>query len=239
MPEGPSPTMMPATTRLKWAVVGWTAGFLGSLAAVVVVVALFGLDLGGEDASSELTLGPLFLLQIPLWIGLLGTPLLARTRGLNWREQMGWRIRPADAPLGIAAGLLMQFVLLPLLYLPILEIFEDLDVEAPARELTEMAEASPEVAMLVFMTVIAAPLTEEIFFRGLLQGALRDRFGPVRAVVISSLAFAVVHFQVVQFPALLVIGVVHALLVLATRRLGPALWSHVAFNAATVVVLLS
>ena len=231
--------MMPATTRLKWAVVGWTLGFLGSLAAVVVVVALFGLDLDGEDASSELTLGPLFLLQVPLWIGLLGTPLLARRRGLRWKEQMGWRMRPADAPLGIAAGLLMQFVLLPLLYLPILEVFEDLDVEGPARELTEMAEASPEVAMLVFMTVIAAPFTEEVFFRGLLQGALRDRFGPVRAVVISSLAFAVVHFQVVQFPALLVIGVVHALLVLATGRLGPALWSHVAFNAATVVVLLS
>ena len=233
------PTMMPATTRLKWAVVGWTAGFLGSLAGVVVVVALFGLDLGGEDASSELTLGPLFLLQIPLWIGLLGTPLLARRRGLNWREQMGWRMRPADVPAGVAVGLLMQFVLLPLLYLPILEVFEDLDVERPARELTEMAEAPPEIAVLVFMTVIAAPLTEEVFFRGLLQGALRDRFGPVRAVVISSLAFAAVHFQVVQFPALLVIGLVHALLVLATGRLGAALWSHVAFNAATVVVLLA
>ena len=232
------PPMMPATTRLKWAVVGWTAGFLGSLAAVVVLT-LYGLDLGGEDASSELTLGPLFLLQIPLWIGLLGTPLLARTRGLRWNEQMGWRMRPADVPAGIAVGLLLQFVLLPLLYLPILEVFEDLDVEGPARELTEMAEATPEVAMLVFMTVIAAPLTEEVFFRGLLQGALRDRFGPVRAVVISSLAFAMVHFQVVQFPALLVIGVVHALLVLATGRLGAALWSHVAFNAATVVVLLS
>ena len=233
------PTMMPATTRLKWAVAGWTLGFLGSLAAVVLVVALFGLDLGGEGASSELTLGPLFLLQVPLWIGLVGTPLLARRRGLNWREQMGWRMRPSDVPVGVAAGLLLQFVLLPLLYLPILEVFEDLDVEGPARDLTEMAEAAPEVAMLVFMTVIAAPLTEEVFFRGLLQGALRDRFGPVRAVVISSLAFAVVHFQVVQFPALLVIGVVHALLVLATGRLGAALWSHVAFNAATVVVLLA
>lgn len=231
------PPMMPATTRLKWAVVGWTAGFLGSLAAAVVVVALLGVDLGGEDASSELTLGPLLLLQVPLWIGLLGTPLLARTRGLRWPEQMGWRMRPADVPAGIAVGLLLQFVLLPLLYLPILEVFEDLDVEGPARELTEMAEAPPEVAVLVFMTVVAAPLTEEVFFRGLLQGALRDRFGPVRAVVISSLAFAVVHFQVVQFPALLVIGIVHGLLVLATRRMGAALWSHTAFNAVTVIAL--
>ncbi len=229
--------MMPANTRLKWAVVGWTAGFLGSLVGVVAVVVLLGVDLGGEGSGLEL--GWLVLLQVPVWIGLFGTPLLARTRGLRWKEQLGWRMRPADVPMGIAVGLLLQFVVLPLLYLPILEVFEDLDVEAPARELTEMAASPLEVAMLVFMTVVAAPLTEEVFFRGLLQGAVRDQLGPVRAVAISSLAFAVVHFQVVQFPALLVIGVVHALLVLATGRLGAALWSHVAFNAATVIVLLA
>ena len=227
------PTMMPATTRLKWAVVGWTLGFLGSLVGVIAVVAIQGADLGGE----ELTLGSLVLLQVPLWIGLLGTPLLARSRGLNWPEQIGWRMRPVDVPLGIAVGLLLQLVVLPLLYIPILEVFDDLDVEAPARELVGMAEAPLQVAALVLMTVIAAPLTEEVFFRGLLQGALRDRFGPVRAVAVSSLSFAVVHFQVVQFPALLVIGIVHGLLTLATRRIGAALWSHTAFNAVTVIAL--
>ena len=233
------PSMMPATTRLKWAAVGWVAGFVGSLVGLVVAVSLLGLDPGGEEASSGLTLGVLVLLQVPVWIGLFGTPLLARSRGLRWKEQMGWRMRPVDVPTGIAVGLLLQFVLLPLLYIPILEVFEDLDVEGPARELTEMVQAPMEVAALVFMTVVAAPLTEEVFFRGLLQGALRDRFGPARAVAVSSLAFAVVHFQVAQFPALIVIGVVHALLVLATGRLGAALWSHTAFNAATVIVLLA
>ena len=233
MPVGPEPTMMPATTRLKWAVTGWIAGFLGSLVALIAVVVFRGVG-----ASLELTLGWLVLLQVPLWIGLLGTPLLARSRGLSWPEQMGWRMRPVDVPLGLGVGLLLQLVVIPLLYLPILEVFEDLDVEAPARELAELAETPFEVAALVLMTVIAAPLTEEVFFRGLLQGALRDRFGPVRAVAISSLAFAVVHFQVVQFPALLVFGIVHGLLVLTTRRLGAALWSHAAFNAVTVTVLL-
>ncbi len=223
--------MMPAATRLKWAVVGWASGFLGSLVAAVAVVAVQGVD------PEELALSALFLLQIPLWLGLLGTPLLARTRGLSWSEQMGWRMRPVDAPLGIAVGVLLQLVLLPLLYLPILEVFDDLDVEGPARDLVGLAEAPAEIAALVLMTVIAAPLTEEVFFRGLLQGALRDRFGPIGAVALSSLAFAAVHFQVVQFPALLVIGIAHSLLVLATGRIGAALWSHLAFNAVTVIAL--
>ena len=113
---------------------------------------------------------------------------------------MGWRMRPRDLPVGAVVGLVMQFVLLPLLYVPILRLFDDLDVEGPARDLTEQAGGPLEIAALVFITVVAAPLTEELFFRGLFQGALRDRLGPVRAVAIASCAFAVVHFQAVQFP---------------------------------------
>lgn len=228
---------MSAATRLKWAVIGWALGFLGSLIGVIVLVSVLGLDSGTDDATSELALGALVLLQVPLWLGLLGTPLLARSRGLVWRDQMGWRMRPVDVPLGIAVGLLLQLVILPLLYIPILDVFDDVDVEEPARDLVGMAEAPLEIAALVLMTVIAAPLTEEVFFRGLLQGALRDRFGPVRAVAVSSFAFAVVHFQLVQFPALLVIGIVHGVLLLVTRRMGAALWSHATFNAVTVLAL--
>ncbi len=227
---------MSAGVRLKWALIGWSAGFLASVAAAIVVMAAAGLD-DSDDMAAELGLGWLLVLQIPLWFGLVGTPLLAQRRGLNWTEQLGWRIKSVDIPLGIAIGLGLQLVVLPLLYWPILQVFDDLDVEGPARELVDLADSPWGFAALVAMTVVAAPLTEEIFFRGLLQGALRDRLGSTAAVAISSLAFAVVHFQVLQFPALLVIGIAHAVLVQRTRRIGAALCSHVAFNAVTVVAL--
>jgi len=232
------PAAMPAGVRLKWALVGWSAGFLASVAGAIMVMAAAGFD-NSDDMAADLGLGWLLLLQIPLWFGLLGTPLLARRRGLNWSEQLGWRIKPVDVPLGIAVGLGLQLVVLPVLYWPILQVFDDLDVEAPARELVDLADSSWGFAALLAMTVIAAPLTEEIFFRGLLQGALRDRLGATAALVISSLAFAVVHFQALQFPALLVIAVAHAVLVQRTGRIAAALCSHVAFNALTVVALAS
>ena len=53
------------------------------------------------------------------------------------------------------------------------------------------------------------------------------------------MAFGITHFQLVQLPALVLVGVVNGLLVLRTGRLGPALWSHAAFNAVTVAVLVS
>ena len=230
---------MPATTRLTWAAAGWAAGFVASLAATVV--ALLVLPSAGDSGATgqELSIVGLVALQVPLWLGLLGTPLLARRHGLDWRSQIRWRMRAIDVPLGAATGLALQLVVVPLMYWPILRIFGDLDVERPARELTGLAETPLEVVLLVVMTVMLAPLTEEVFFRGLLQGALLDRLGPVGAVSIASAAFGITHFQVVQFPALVLVGVVNGLLVLRTGRLGPALWSHAAFNAVTVAVLVS
>ena len=234
---------MPATTRLTWAAAGWAAGFVASL--VATIVALLVLPSAGDSGASgeqllqELSIVGLVALQVPLWLGLLGTPLLARRYGLDWRSQIRWRMRAIDVVVGAAIGLALQIVVVPLLYWPIFRIFGDLDVERPARELTGLAETPLEVVLLVVMTVMLAPLTEEVFFRGLLQTALLDRLGPVRAVAVSSVAFGVTHFQLVQFPALVLVGVVNGILVLRTGRLGPALWSHAAFNAVTVAVLVS
>ncbi len=234
---------MPATTRLTWAAAGWAAGFVASLAATVVALIVLPSagDSGasGEELLQELSIVGLVALQVPLWLGLLGTPLLARRYGLDWRHQIRWRMRVVDVPVGTGIGLALQLVVVPLMYWPILRIFGDLDVEGPARELSELADTPLEVILLVVMTVLLAPLTEEVFFRGLLQGALRDQLGPVWAVSIASVAFGITHFQLVQFPALVLVGVVNGLLVLRTGRLGPALWSHAAFNAITVAVLVS
>ena len=234
---------MPATTRLTWAAVGWAAGFVGSLAATIAAVVVLGgpevLDGVEQEFMGRLGVGGLVMLQVPLWLGLFGTPLLAKRYGLDWRRQLAWRMRGIDIPVGAFIGLVMQFVAVPLLYWPIFRIFGDLDVEEPARELTGLAGTPVEVVLLAVMTVVMAPVTEEVFFRGLLQGALRDRIGPVWAVAIASVAFGITHFQLVQFPALVLVGVVNGLLVLRTGRLGPALWSHAAFNAVTVVVLLA
>ena len=234
---------MPATTRLTWAAAGWAAGFVASLAATVVALIVLPSagDSGasGEELLQELSIVGLVALQVPLWLGLLGTPLLARRYGLDWRHQIRWRMRVVDVLVGTGIGLALQLVVVPLMYWPIFRIFGDLDVEGPARELSELADTPLEVILLVVMTVLLAPLTEEVFFRGLLQGALRDRLGPVWAVSIASVAFGITHFQLVQFPALVLVGVVNGLLVLRTGRLGPALWSHAAFNAITVAVLVS
>ncbi|MGH9118683.1 MAG: lysostaphin resistance A-like protein [Acidimicrobiales bacterium] len=225
----------PPSWGLGDAALGFLAGFTGSYVAIILYVAVFGDDDPG--------LAGRVLLQAPLWAGLLALPLVvARTKGNGARPDFGLYLRPLDVPLGLAIGLALQLIVLPAVYYPIFwltDIDAD-DVSAPAEELTSQATSGLGVALLVFLVVIGAPIAEEVFYRGLLLRSLRKRnLGVAAAVIISSVLFALSHFQLIQIPALLVFGLVAAVLAVRTGRLGPSIWAHVGFNLTSVVVLLA
>ena len=79
--------------------------------------------------------------------------------------------------------------------------------------------------------LLLVPLSEELFFRGLLLDHLRRGFTPVRAILLCTLLFAILH---TPLTASLVAGILSVLacgLVLKTRALACALQLHVAWNA--------
>jgi membrane protease YdiL (CAAX protease family) len=92
--------------------------------------------------------------------------------------------------------------------------------------------------LLVAIVAIAAPVVEELFYRGLWLRSVERRLGTAAAVGVSSVVFAAVHFQPYDFPALLGFAVVVAVLTVRTGRLGPAIWAHVVFNLTAVLNLL-
>ena len=176
--------------------------------------------------------------QLGLWLGLLGAPLLAsRRKGTGSLEaDFGMAARRSDAPLGVGVGLASQLVVVPLVYLPLRSLVNGRDLSQPAKKIARAAHG-PAFVLLAVLLVVAAPFIEELFFRGLLLRALARRFGTRWAVAGSSLAFAVAHFEGIQFPALLVVGVVFGVLAVRYGRLGPGMWAHGAFNAVVVVAL--
>jgi membrane protease YdiL (CAAX protease family) len=216
------------------AAAGFALGFIGSLFAAAVYFTLAG------DADRGLV--TLVLLQIPLWIGLLGMPLwAARAKGNGARRDLGLWMRWTDAPLGLLVGAGLQLLVLPALYYPIFRLtsIDPDDVSEPALDLTERADGWFGVSALILLVVIGAPIAEELFYRGLLLRSLEKRGLPVIwAVVISSVLFALSHFQFIQFPALLVFGLVAGWLAVRTGRLGASIWTHLSFNLTSVFLLL-
>ena len=200
-----------------------------------------GIDL--DDHRIPLAVG--VMLNVPLWACFVGVPLWARGEGLDWRRHLGWSMKLIDVPIGLAIGVVSQLLVLPVLYIPILRWVDGDDLEAPARDLIATAGTSLDVVALIVLTVIGAPIAEEILFRGMLHRGIADleadrgRLGVAMAVVASSAIFAASHLQLLQFPGLFAIGAIAAMGLSLTGRLGTSIWIHVGFNATTVVVLLS
>lgn len=216
--------------------IGLLVGMLASVLAMVVVVAV-----QGSDAADDPGLAVGSLVQGALYLGLLGVPAwLVFARGVRWVD-LGWHRMPTgrvrEALQGLAIGVVAQMAAVPLLYVPILLLSDDLDVSGPARELVDRADGAG-VALLVVMVVVMAPVAEELFFRGLALRAFESRMGRRSALAASALLFGLTHLQLLQLPALVMIGLVCGWLAQRDGTLGRAVWAHVGFNAVTVLVLL-
>lgn len=84
---------------------------------------------------------------------------------------------------------------------------------------------------------VAAPIGEELFFRGVLYTFIRERWGVWPAVSISSLIFAVVHGDVAVGVSALALGVIFALLFEYSRSLWAPVLAHVINNGAKIALL--
>jgi hypothetical protein len=203
------------------------------------------------QASSQFAAGQMFsislppplwltaLMQIPLWLGLGGAPIwFAIKKGKGVVAELGLRMKIIDAPIGLAVGVACQLILVPLVYLALRPILGVKDVSAAARELTDRA-TDPLSIVLVFLIVgIAAPIAEEIYFRGMAQRIFGRRLGPWAAIFAAAAFFAATHLQPLQFPALLLFGVVLGFMAWRSGRIGLSIWAHVGFNVVAAAGLL-
>ncbi|CAI8318909.1 MAG: Uncharacterised protein [Acidimicrobiaceae bacterium] len=234
--ENPTPSgITEPDPQLSWGVrhviYGW---LLGQVAVILVVIAINAFDSGIDldDPSLEITA----ILQAALWVGTLGIPMwLYLVKGVSWKE-FGWEFQKNDILPGLLIGLGTQ-IAAGLLYLPLVLIFDGIDVSEPARELVDKATGFG-VFLLFLVVAIGAPLVEELFYRGLTLKAFEKKMSNRLALVLSSLVFAIAHLQLIQFPALFLFGFVAGYLARKYDRLGRAVWAHVGFNTTTVVALL-
>jgi membrane protease YdiL (CAAX protease family) len=241
--EVPAPTLPPTRWGIGDALLGLLIANTAALFIGAAILAATGYV--QEGADGRLPLAMIAVLQIPLWAGYLGMPLYAaRRKGNGVVADFGLRMERWDVLKGIGVGLATQLVAIPLVYVLIFALTDalgwefDQDLSAAARELTDKATDPLGVVLLVLIVAIAAPVIEELFFRGLLLRSFEQRFGRAWALWGSSLIFGAVHLQLLQLPALVLIGLVLGWLTLRTGRLGPAVWAHIAFNSVATVTLL-
>jgi uncharacterized protein len=89
----------------------------------------------------------------------------------------------------------------------------------------------------ILLIVIAAPVSEEVCFRGFLFGGLRERLPRLGAALISGLVFGGLHATtgVSAVPPLIVFGVILALLYEKTGSIWPGILLHMLNNSVALI----
>lgn len=117
-----------------------------------------------------------------------------------------WKDSPSSIAHDFGIGVLTWFISFPAaaalghLFDTLLKYFWSGAVyEQNAVQFLKLMTASPVTFVIALISIlIAAPVIEELMFRGFLQSWLRPRLGTKAAILISALCFALFHFAATQ-----------------------------------------
>lgn len=223
--------------------------------ALSAVIRLAGVGLGSAA---------LLVAALPVWIGLLGTAVWAcRRHGTgNLVTDLALRLRWIDLLIGLGAGLGLRFAIG--IWTVVCTRLTGQLPEGNLQDVLGDGGIGRGAALVLNALAIGlvGPVIEEIFFRGVgLRGALtgllrrsvtRPRLADPRrrariAIAATAAVFALLHVSevddaisaLVLLPGLFAAGLVLGWLTVRTGRLGPAIVTHVVFNAVAVIALVA
>lgn len=226
--------------NINWAVPEAMMAFLGAQSVAFLWSGYLSSIIWGDEIppAAEQAAWTIPAISIGLWAGYLLFPMfMNRVTRSGPMIDFDLRISPAQVGVAAAIGVAVQLVVLPLIYFPILQVFDG-DPGQSARELAATVDTPLEILFFFGSAVVIAPFVEEWFFRGMLLPALARRFNPLIGIIGSSLLFMLIHIRPIMFPGIFVLAVVLALLTMKTERLAPAIVAHMAFNCVTAVSLV-
>ena len=163
----------------------------------------------------------------------MGLPFLYARKMRKERNNIGsfdfdltnWKI----IALVIVAIIAIQFAIIS----PIIGLIPMADFIIKMAE--QLANLNPIVGFL--MLVIAAPILEELIFRGVILDGLLQRYSPSKSIFISALLFGIVHLNPWQFIAALLIGIFSGWVYYKTRKLSLSIIIHMTNNFLAFVMM--
>jgi membrane protease YdiL (CAAX protease family) len=164
------------------------------------------------------------LLMLAVW-------LFAIRRHKGSAASLGFRPVDVRGLLGLLAAFAVTVVVANL-------IFGSIAPTPRAQEVFRYGDGVLAVALMALLVLIAAPLTEEVFFRGFLLQGLARRLPFWPAAVITSAIFALAHVWWQLYLPIFVLGLVFSWLFWRTGSLWAPIAAHATINATSLFVAL-
>ncbi len=135
----------------------------------------------------------------------------------------------------IGAVVFMAAVYLPTVWYGYFTVAIGIPEDAGAIELTTVSST----VMLVVASVFLAPVFEETIYRGVLLNGLKTELSAGKAILMSALAFMLMHMSPLQVVVQFALGAVSGYLMIRSRRLLPSVLLHASANATALVIQLT
>lgn len=196
---------------------------------------LVGSLLGGQGSVAVSTV--VLAVAVPTLLAAALAILITTLRGngprIDLRLQWSWRSAGLGALFGVG-GLLLT---LPAAAVWIVIVGED--ANSAVGNVFGDVRATWAWAVIVFaVVVVVAPFCEEIVYRGLLWGAVDRRWGRWPALIVTTVVFAVAHFEWTRAPLLLVVALPIGLARLYGGNLAASIVAHQVTNLLPGLVLM-
>jgi len=172
-------------------------------------------------------------------------PHFLREQQLSWQEAFGFGNNRKQSimlgvilaclflPLGMGLQWLSAQVMIHLPWIPIKPQQQE------SVQTLQMAVTWFHRIVLGIVTIVLAPVAEEMFFRGILYPAIKQAGFPRVALWGTALFFAAIHMNLVTFVPLLVLALGLTLVYERTDNLLAPITAHALFNAMNFTILYS
>lgn len=143
-----------------------------------------------------------------------------------------WRV----VGIGLLSGLVIWVLMLIVSFLSALVFGPPQETQTVVEWLVG-ADSFGGKFMMVFMIVVLAPLSEEIFYRGFLFAYMRKYLGPVWGIIIAGFIFGLIHFELAHLLPLALTGMALCWLYDRFSNIWINILAHAAFNGIQVLLL--
>jgi membrane protease YdiL (CAAX protease family) len=168
------------------------------------------------------------MLAYPLWV--------ARRRGLSLRFPKLWTV-PTEFLFALLSLVIVWGILIALLAVAVFVFGEDVMTSNPFERVAESPDRRHWL-MLVTLALLVAPITEEVFFRGMVYNALRRRWPLPLAILAQAVLFSLSHpFALPQRVGIAVMSLGLAGLYEWRKTLLAPMFLHVMFNTLGLTAL--
>lgn len=251
--QKPKDISSPVPGPPPWSI-GWVNFLIFGCAMIITVFVvqnlaalLFFSSVEGSEATLELTpwmaVFAVCLLQLPML-----TVFYCARR--FYPEHYASRLNRVELSIGAAfhKALPLFLMFLPVIWIAslfwtnLLTAFEAAGViEAfePQELITLFQRGGDPIAvgLLVAMAVILAPVVEELIFRGCIYRFLKSQTNLLPAQIISGIVFSFMHWNLMSFVPLVIVGMLLARVYEKTGNILVAIWFHAFFNAFSLLML--